>query len=457
MKSLWRKLAMKWHNYRYRFVPWIILNMENRTVRSVQDTRHDKMVSDDFVEQTYLRLFTALEKHQKQVWWSDKEQDVMMVKNVETGFESDHCCTEGKRHLATGIHTGTLKSCENKTVHNNFCPESFAACRKWKHSETLLTRKQENTRDCQNMSVSAQCDRRATSRGRNHLCETMVKKPLSHGTLSKDSLHKTELDERVEAIVSEIVPLPDEPMSPHKPDVTLAHCDDPHRGRPSQYVDIGNNKILSNQNADCHKEPGFGRHSAGDPSCIMYDVLGFSIKRRPSQIRDGGLGVYVTKGVVPKGTVVAVYPGTIYMHSEPMLLQSLGNPFIFRCLDGIHIDGHDKYLSRMIFRSCAQRDRLGPHVFCDISWLTPCLLNPMAVGQYVNNQYKGAPANVCYQEFDVPVNFPVNLRKFIPNNFYGTLQDTGNIGRVLRTVALVSLRDIKCGEELLSSYFTLVY
>ena len=30
------------------------------------------------------------------------------------------------------------------------------------------------------------------------------------------------------------------------------------------------------------------------------------------------------------------------------------------------------------------------------------------------------PANVAYQEFDVPSDFPFHLRKFIPNNFYSS-------------------------------------
>jgi hypothetical protein len=28
------------------------------------------------------------------------------------------------------------------------------------------------------------------------------------------------------------------------------------------------------------------------------------------------------------------------------------------------------------------------------------------------------PANVAYQEFDVPVAFPLHLRQYLPNNFY---------------------------------------
>ena len=42
--------------------------------------------------------------------------------------------------------------------------------------------------------------------------------------------------------------------------------------------------------------------------------------------------------------------GTVYQPYEPILFQSLANPFIFRCVDGVLIDGKDTGLSRMIYR-----------------------------------------------------------------------------------------------------------
>ena len=43
------------------------------------------------------------------------------------------------------------------------------------------------------------------------------------------------------------------------------------------------------------------------------------------------------------------------------------------------------------FSSCCQRDRLGPYFTSDMSWLTPFPVNPLAIGQYVNNQSTGNP------------------------------------------------------------------
>nr|XP_019958755.1 PREDICTED: SET domain-containing protein 9 [Paralichthys olivaceus] len=194
---------------------------------------------------------------------------------------------------------------------------------------------------------------------------------------------------------------------------------------------------------------------AGSPLCgqdAMLQSLGFCIDRQPSTLPSAGTGVFVTKGFVPGGATVAMYPGTVYQAYEPILLQSIWNPFVFRCIDGVLVDGNDKGISRMVFRSCSGRDRLGPFLMSDTSWLTATPHNPLAVGQYVNNCSNERPANVCYQEYDVPEKFPFELYQYLPNVNYS--QDTR---RPLRCVVLVSLRDIAPGEELFSNYFTIVH
>lgn len=193
----------------------------------------------------------------------------------------------------------------------------------------------------------------------------------------------------------------------------------------------------------------------GNPVCgddAMLQSLGFCIARKPSTLPFAGTGVFVTKGFVPKGATVAMYPGTVYQTYEPILLQSIRNPFVFRCIDGVLIDGNDKGISKMVFRSCSGRDRIGPFMMSDTSWLTDSPLNPLAVGQYVNNCSNEWPANVCYQEYDVPDKFPIELRQYLPNVNY-SLDTQGP----LRCVVLVSLRDITAGEELFSNYYTIVH
>ncbi|XP_068196590.1 SET domain-containing protein 9 [Antennarius striatus] len=189
----------------------------------------------------------------------------------------------------------------------------------------------------------------------------------------------------------------------------------------------------------------------GDPDESMFQTLGFRISRKPSTLPSAGCGVFVTKGCVPEGALVAMYPGTIYQVYEPILLQSIRNPFVFRCIDGVLVDGNDRGISRMVFRSCSGRDAVGPFWMSDATWLTDTPRNPLAVGQYVNNCSNQRPANVCYQEYDVPDRFPVELRQFLPNVNYS--QDAR---RPLRCVVLVALRDISAGEELFSNYYTIV-
>ncbi|KAK1345414.1 hypothetical protein QTO34_014127 [Cnephaeus nilssonii] len=188
-----------------------------------------------------------------------------------------------------------------------------------------------------------------------------------------------------------------------------------------------------------------------NPEDVLYETLGFSVARAASSLVSAGRGVFVTKGLARKGAVVSMYPGTVYQKYEPIFFQSIGNPFVFRCLDGVLIDGNDKGISKVVYRSCSGRDRHGPLRMSDSTWLTSEAQNPLAVGQYVNNCSNDRPANVCYQEFDVPPGFPVELKQYLPNTAYSCAQQ-----RPLRCVVLVALRNVGQGEELLSNYYTIV-
>ena len=48
--------------------------------------------------------------------------------------------------------------------------------------------------------------------------------------------------------------------------------------------------------------------------------------------------------------VLSYMLGTVYQKYEPVFFQSIGNPFIFRCLDGVLIDGNDKGISKVVYR-----------------------------------------------------------------------------------------------------------
>ncbi|XP_048359149.1 SET domain-containing protein 9 isoform X2 [Sphaerodactylus townsendi] len=191
--------------------------------------------------------------------------------------------------------------------------------------------------------------------------------------------------------------------------------------------------------------------STANAEDVLLNTLGFSIARSQSSLVSAGSGVFVTRGFVPKRTIVAMYPGTVYENYEPIFFQSIGNPFIFRCIDGVLIDGNDKGISKAVYRSCSKRDQLGPLKMNDISWLAVAVRNPLAVGQYVNNCSADKAANVCYQEFDIPECFPIEFRQYLPNINY-----SHEVQRPLRVVVLVALRDIGPGEELFSNYYTII-
>nr|XP_054508736.1 SET domain-containing protein 9 [Agelaius phoeniceus] len=214
-----------------------------------------------------------------------------------------------------------------------------------------------------------------------------------------------------------------------------------------QYLELLSVEQNQSEVKSCNHQ---GQH-VFSPEEVLFNTLGFTVSRDRSSLVSAGTGVFVTRGFVPRGTVVSMYPGTVYRKHEPIFFQSLGNPFIFRCIDGVLIDGNDKGLSRSVYRSCSRRDQLGPFQMSDESWLTATLQNPLAVGQYVNNCSHEKAANVCYQEFDVPGHFPVELKQYLPNIVY-----SHDIESHLRCVVLVTLRDIKQGEELFSNYYTVV-
>ena len=160
---------------------------------------------------------------------------------------------------------------------------------------------------------------------------------------------------------------------------------------------------------------------------FIMKTHGFNVGIKESHLHNRG--VFITKGVAPPGSVVAMYPGTVYHPGDSILLQSISNSYVFQCCEG--------------------KNQLGPYSMCDHSWLTlKNLNNPLACGQIVNN---GGPknANVCYCEIDLDLRMvPLKQRKFIPNISHSEPSP------LLRMVVLVARSNITEGEELLSSYFS---
>ena len=66
--------------------------------------------------------------------------------------------------------------------------------------------------------------------------------------------------------------------------------------------------LLKELNFCSKSEYPVGRKSTS-PQSVMYNVLGYEINRLNSSIPGAGRGVFVTKGQVPGGSLVALYPG----------------------------------------------------------------------------------------------------------------------------------------------------
>ena len=223
---------------------------------------------------------------------------------------------------------------------------------------------------------------------------------------------------------------------------------------------------------------------------VLLRQWGFELSVRPSLLgEEAGLGVFVSRGSVPAGATAALYPGTVYEPGQPVLLQSVANQYILRCSDGIMVDGNNRGVSRMVFSSLHGRERAGNTPLCDPSWIekdedgfyrfgrprTPfkhrcfpeqisCFLsrpaNPLSVGQIVNNATDDRTSNVAYGELDVPNDGGEDLgpdfRCHLPNVPYEACPPHLRRGRAVRIVPLVATRDITDGEELYSSYLSLV-
>ncbi|PAA92892.1 hypothetical protein BOX15_Mlig012570g1, partial [Macrostomum lignano] len=208
-------------------------------------------------------------------------------------------------------------------------------------------------------------------------------------------------------------------------------------------------------------------------SCHGNDCLsrlfGYRLGLGPSSLPGGaGLGVFLVEGRAGPGSLLGLYPGTIYCQGDPALIVSIGNQFILRRADGILVDAGDSWLGRSVFRSCAGRDRLIGWEPAGSAWLSARRVRPatmpnnaLATGHIVNNETgEDRPANVRYRELAWPVpagHEGVRMLASLPCAFYSAeacRRWTVGAGLV-PLVALVACRDVKAGEELLSAYVSL--
>ncbi|TPX64057.1 hypothetical protein SpCBS45565_g06157 [Spizellomyces sp. 'palustris'] len=166
------------------------------------------------------------------------------------------------------------------------------------------------------------------------------------------------------------------------------------------------------------------------------DRVGFYVEQVASCIPNAGFGVHL-HGKAPKGTIVALYPGTVYAPGDPAFFQSLGNSYILRCYDGLLVDGNNG-LSGSIFKSLYRRHHPDPH------------LDLIADQTWIEGGNVAIPPNVHYQELNIPPSFPLHLRKYVSNIHYAAAWRPWD-DVVTRIVLLIANRDID-DEELFSTY-----
>ncbi|KAJ3391511.1 SET domain-containing protein 9 [Entophlyctis sp. JEL0112] len=188
----------------------------------------------------------------------------------------------------------------------------------------------------------------------------------------------------------------------------------------------------------------------------------FRLHVLPSRIPHAGLGLFLTPlnsvRSIPRGSVVALYPGIVYSPSDPVFLPSISNHYILQTIDGSLIDGKHNGLSRSMYRSLWRRERVWKGIEYDISWLDQRRIGSVQnwnVGQLINNS--GAPenANVIYNEYTLDETFPFELRKFIPNIPYSP-EETSVNGIALVTTADLEFENETDQVELLAAYQSLV-
>ena len=111
--------------------------------------------------------------------------------------------------------------------------------------------------------------------------------------------------------------------------------------------------------------------------------------------------------------------------------------------------------SSLIYKSVHGRERVnGFEPICDISWLQNDYnlhVNPLNIGQIVNNQSSIHKASVSYEEINLDSQTSQKILILLPNINYES-----GIGQYIRIVPLIALQDIHAGQELFSTYFSLV-
>jgi hypothetical protein len=176
----------------------------------------------------------------------------------------------------------------------------------------------------------------------------------------------------------------------------------------------------------------------------FFKEAGFAPYVKESNIRGAGMGLFI-KGAAKSGSVLAIYPGTVYGPGDSLFLSSIRNHYILKCFDGYAIDAKPTGLSKFMFLSHYKRLNYDPsYKIGTKDWIKDHNLS-VGLGHYINDGYDLGMDNARYQELWLPPNFNGTLFNLHSNMIWHPATDE------TRCVCIIATRNIE-NEEILVRY-----
>lgn len=180
----------------------------------------------------------------------------------------------------------------------------------------------------------------------------------------------------------------------------------------------------------------------------VHAARGFSAHEQPSAIAGGGAGLFA-RGTVPAGAVVTMYGGPLYSRWRPWDLRRVlqGNDYMYARRDGYLIDG----------RACSGHARAGASQLAG-RWDADAVLAhvgaPHTLASLCNHPPRGQVPNCMLYPVSSPALLatPAATPRASPVAWPNTSAMGKGAARARGVIALVSLREIAAGEELLVDY-----
>lgn len=188
-----------------------------------------------------------------------------------------------------------------------------------------------------------------------------------------------------------------------------------------------------------------------NPGNLIPHPGGFELQIRKSNIDhpDSGYGVFV-KGEILPGTIVALYPGTVYFPDALTEAVIKDNEYMISRYDDTVIDG------RVWDRKQEVATRESKQMEATFLIKTKGIerfRNPYAIGQYINHPPPNKFPNIMSYSYDFPTAFPQSLQPYIPYEYAVPPSTfTRRPNTIMHSVILVATRKIEPEEELFLNY-----